>query len=268
MPLRRHSDALEALYQTYNRTERIYPDPVGLVRPYRDVRDREVAGLLASSLAYGRVTQIHRSVSTVLERLGPHPAETVRDASAEELRRLLGEFAHRFQTAEHVARLLAGAGGVLRRFDSVEACFAAQLGQNGDGICGGLKGFVAELHRHGADGCGHLLADPNKGSACKRLHLFLRWMVRRDAVDPGGWDPSLAAKLLIPLDVHMHRICRALGATTRKSADMRAAAEATEAFRRVCPTDPTRYDFALARMGMDGEKDPAAALKRLDGGMS
>jgi uncharacterized protein (TIGR02757 family) len=129
-----------------------------------------------------------------------------------------------------------------------------------------LKALAAELRRGGAAGCGHLLPDPGKGSACKRLHLFLRWMVRRDAVDPGGWEPSLAGKLLVPLDVHMHRICLALGATRRKSADLRAAVEATRAFRRIRPDDPARYDFALARLGMDGERDPVAALARLSKG--
>lgn len=265
MPLRRHRDALETLYGRYNRSELAYPDPVSLVRPYRDVRDREVAGLLAASLAYGRVTQIHRSVSTALERLGESPAETVQTETPRRLRRRLGDFAHRFQTAEDVAGLLTGAGGVLRRFGSLEACFKAHLPADGS-IVDGLKGLVGELHREGADGCGHLLADPAKGSACKRLHLFLRWMVRRDAVDPGGWDGSLAGELLIPMDVHMHRICLALGATRRKSADLRAAMEATEAFRRVRPDDPARYDFALARMGMEGDRDPTAALNRLAGG--
>ncbi|MGC9455306.1 MAG: TIGR02757 family protein [Phycisphaerae bacterium] len=265
MPLRRHSDALETLYRRYNREECVYPDPVALVRPYRDVRDREVAGLLAASLAYGRVTQIHRSVSTALERLGENPAETVQAESPRKLRRRLGDFVHRFQRADDVARLLAGAGGVLRRFGSLEACFKAHLTADSGTVMAGLKGLVGELHNEGADGCGHLLADPNRGSACKRLHLFLRWMVRRDAVDPGGWDASLAEKLLVPMDVHMHRICLALGATTRRSADLRAAMEATEAFRRVRPDDPARYDFALARMGMEGNRNPAAALERLAG---
>ncbi|MFP3938220.1 MAG: TIGR02757 family protein [Phycisphaerae bacterium] len=264
MPLRRHRDALETLYGRYNRRELAYPDPVSLVLPYEHVRDREVAGLLAASLAYGRVTQIHRSVSTVLQRLGESPAETVQAQPPARLRRRLGNFTHRFQTADDVAGLLAGIGGVLRRFRSLEACFKAHLPADG-GVVDGLKGLVGELHRQGADGCGHLLADPAKGSACKRLHLFLRWMVRHDAVDPGGWDDSLTGELLIPLDVHMHRICMALGATGRKSADLRAAMEATEAFRRVRPDDPTRYDFALARMGMEGDRDPAAALERLAG---
>ena len=80
-------------------------------------------------------------------------------------------------------------------------------------------------------------------------------MVRRDDVDPGGWDDVSPALLIVPLDVHMHRIARRLGATARKSADLRAAMETTAAFRGICPDDPVRYDFALTRLGIHPETD-------------
>ena len=102
-------------------------------------------------------------------------------------------------------------------------------------------------------------------SICKRLHLYLRWMVRRDRVDPGGWDSVSAAKLMVPLDTHTFRIVCRLGATRRRSADMRAAQEATEAFRRVCPRDPVRYDFALSRLGIREEADMDGFLRQCVG---
>ena len=95
-----------------------------------------------------------------------------------------------------------------------------------------------------------LLPSPSAGSACKRLNLFLRWMVRQDNVDPGGWDSVSPAKLIIPLDTHMHRIGRRLGLTPRRQADLRTAIEITEGFRGICPSDPVRYDFALTRLGI------------------
>jgi uncharacterized protein (TIGR02757 family) len=116
-------------------------------------------------------------------------------------------------------------------------------------VVGGLCGFVREL---GAEECTSLLPLPERGSACKRLNLFLRWMVRRDEVDPGGWRRIPRSALVIPMDVHMHRIAVAFGLTTRRQADMRAAREVTEAFRVVSPEDPTRYDFALTRQGILG----------------
>jgi len=107
----------------------------------------------------------------------------------------------------------------------------------------------------------YLLPDPRLGSACKRLNLYLRWMVRRDAVDPGGWNVP-PAKLVVPLDTHMHALGRALGLTDRRSADLRTALEITAAFRAIAPDDPVRYDFALTRLGMRGGERREAFLKR------
>ncbi len=95
-----------------------------------------------------------------------------------------------------------------------------------------------------------LLPSPGKGSACKRLNLFLRWMVRSDDVDPGGWSGVDAGKLIVPLDTHMHRMGLEVGLTRRKQADMQAALEVTRAFRTIAPEDPVRYDFALTRLGI------------------
>ena len=97
--------------------------------------------------------------------------------------------------------------------------------------------------------------DPEKGSALKRMNLFLRWMVRRDAVDPGVWRDVPASKLILPLDTHTFRISRLLGFTRRKSADLRAALESTAAFRRLNGDDPLKYDFSLACFGARGSAD-------------
>jgi len=109
------------------------------------------------------------------------------------------------------------------------------------------------------------LSDPSKGSAAKRLNLFLRWMVRRDAVDPGGWDHVPAALLIVPLDVHMHRISVRLGLTQRKQADLRTACQITAAFRKIEPQDPVRYDFCLTRLGIRDDLDPDQFLKACGG---
>ena len=105
-----------------------------------------------------------------------------------------------------------------------------------------------------------LLPDPDRGSACKRLHLFLKWMVRVDAVDPGGWTVLPPSALVVPVDTHMHRIGLALGLTERGQADIRTALEMTEAFSLVRPDDPVRYDFALTRFGIRPDLDMEALL--------
>jgi uncharacterized protein (TIGR02757 family) len=121
----------------------------------------------------------------------------------------------------------------------------------GEDVLGPLTAWTAWL-RNAAEhpDIDHLLPDPARGSTCKRLHLYLRWMVRSDAVDPGGWRGIDPACLIVPVDVHMHRIGRALRFTQRRSPSLESAREITEAFRRIQPTDPVRYDFALTRFGI------------------
>ena len=253
--------ALENLYARYNRPAFIGDDPLGLVLRYPEPEDREIVALVASSLAYGRLRQIRRSVCLVLERLGPRPARFVRDGSPSRLARALRGFRHRFTNGADLAALLIGVRGALARHGSLDACFAAAGSATDGSIAARIAAFVSEV-RSGAGGLpGHLLPCPTDGSACKRLNLFLRWMVRRDEVDPGGWTSLRPADLIVPLDTHMHRIARRLGLTARRAADWRTASEVTQAFARVAPDDPVRYDFALTRLGLQPGADLAAFLR-------
>lgn len=254
-------EVLEGLYDTYNRRELVYPDPVGFLYAHEDLRDREVVGLIASSLAYGRVAQINRSVSRVLE-LMPSPARFLEDTTPASWGDALAGFKHRFTTGDDVAAMLLGIRRVLGRFGSLGACFAAGLGRDDDTLLPALYAFVEELTTVSGVPGGYLLPSPARGSACKRLNLYLKWMVRRDAVDPGGWDRVPTSKLVIPLDVHMHRISLALGFTRRRQANLRAAVEVTYAFREIAPEDPTRYDFALSRLGIRPDADMGEFLRR------
>jgi len=97
--------------------------------------------------------------------------------------------------------------------------------------------------------------DPSKNSALKRLNLFLRWMVRTDEVDPGGWTRVSPSKLIVPLDVHMHRNARRLGLTQRNQADMKTAEEISAAFAKYCKEDPVKYDFCITRFGIRDDMD-------------
>ena len=262
MPLVRHADVLDGLYRDVNHRRYVHPDPLEFLYAYRRLADREIAALLASSLAYGRVAQILNSVSDVLGRISPAPARYLGETSPSRIRRAMRGFKHRFSTGRHVAAMLVGAQGVIARHGSLGACFAKGISDDDATVLGALEAFVAELTEAAGEDCGHLLPDPARRSACKRLCLMLRWLVRKDGVDPGGWNRVPAAKLLVPLDTHMHRIARGLGATRRKSADMPAVIEITEAFGRLAPDDPVRYDFALTRLGIRGDMDVGAFLDR------
>ncbi len=245
-------EPLEALREKYNRREFVHPDPLEFLYDYPDVRDREIAGLIAATLAYGRVKQILVSVRRVLERMGS-PARFLRETPEREIERAFAGFRHRVTSGETLALLLIGMKRVSAECGSLESAFVAGLGERDETVLPALAGFVDRI-MSAAGACPvHLLSSPRRGSACKRLHLFLRWMARRDEVDPGGWSGVGPAKLIVPLDTHMHKVGLALGFTRRKQADGRAAIEVTEGFRKLAPDDPVRYDFALTRLGIRAE---------------
>lgn len=252
MPLAKYRPLFERLYDKYHHRRYVSPDPLQFLYEYDDPADQEVVGLLASCLAYGRVAQIIRNVRSVMDALGESPARTVRDGLPKRLRRLR-TFRHRFATSDHLASLLAGMRGVLRKSGSLGRCFQSGVSAGEVNYLPALSGFVGSLRRAGAAGAGHLLCDPAEGSACKRLNLYLRWMIRRDEIDPGCWRGLDARRLIVPLDTHMFRIGRATGAVTRRSANGAAAAEFTAAFGRHWPDDPVRFDFSLTRPGIRGE---------------
>ncbi len=238
-------ETLEALYRRHNRRACADDDPVGFLHAYPRLSDREIAGLVASSLAFGQVGQIRAMISRALSVLGARPSAFLRETKEAVWTRALGDFRHRWVTGRDLAGLLRAAAAVAREYGSLEACFG------GGPIVAAQARFVEALRGAGAGRGNRLLASPEDGSACKRLNLFLRWMVRKDEVDPGGWTRLKPSQLIVPLDVHLHRYAIRHGLTRRKQADLKAALEVTGAFRRIAPDDPVRYDFAIAHEGMD-----------------
>jgi len=241
---------LERLYKRCNRREFVSPDPLEFLYRYEDPADRELVGLVASSLAYGRVLQVKKSIEDVLARMGPSPSRFVRDSTPASLCRTFSGFRHRFTTGDEMAAMLIGIKDVAGGYGSLHACFSGALERGSQTVASALALFVEELSAP-SPGCRNsLLPSPARGSACKRLNLFLRWMVRCDDIDPGGWDDIPPSALIVPLDTHMHRVSFGLGFTRRRQADMRTALEVTDAFREMVPDDPVRYDFILTRPGI------------------
>ncbi|GMV93722.1 MAG: TIGR02757 family protein [Candidatus Hydrogenedentota bacterium] len=255
-------DRLEALYGRLNRPEYISPDPLQFLSGYPEAADREVVGMIASCLAFGNVRQILRSVASVLDRM-PAPAEFLDIATRRKLERTFAGFRHRYVADAELVDLLLGIKQCRETHGSLEALFLTGDHAEHETVLPALERFVHELASFSRLPANYLLPDPRRGSACKRLHLFLRWMIRKDSVDPGGWEHISAARLIVPLDTHMHRISRALGLTRRNAADMRTALEVTEAFRAVVPEDPVRYDFALTRLGIRGDTMGTEFLREL-----
>jgi uncharacterized protein (TIGR02757 family) len=255
-------DGLEALRKRYD-ARYLSTDPVELPRRFARRADREVAGLIAASLAYGNVTIIRRSVERVLEWMGPYPSDFARSTSAKaSLERFRG-FRHRWTTARDVAGLVFYAGQMLDRSGSIGAFFAESFveGNMGESLerfrvrslaldHGGL--YRSRLLPGGA-GVRFFFPSPLTGAA-KRSNMYLRWMARPDdGVDLGLWDFVPTRDLVVPLDTHIFRIGRHLDFTSRKTPSFRAALDITHSLARFDPEDPVKYDFALSRIGiLDG----------------
>jgi uncharacterized protein (TIGR02757 family) len=240
---------LENLYRRYNKRIYVHPDPLEFLYSYQDIKNREVVGLIASSLAYGKVKQILKSVSSVLDIMKPSPYRFLMNSNYTSLCNAFEGFTHRFARGAHLSALLWGAKNIITQFGSLNACFIDNLSPDDKTLIPGMT-FFAKMLTAGKNKPGHLVALPEKGSACKRMNLFLRWMVRNDDVDPGGWADVPLSKLIVPLDTHMHKISLKLGFTSRKQANMHTALEITNGFKRFVPDDPVKYDFSLTRFGI------------------
>jgi len=253
---------LDHLYRYYNARSWVHPDPLEFLYHYPDPKDREIAGLIASSLAYGRVDQILKTVSSVLDVLGPSPCTFLRRGAPGTFQSRFNGFKYRFTTDRELVLLLTGIRQVVDTHGSLQACFLEGFNTRDDTTLSGLCYLSDALRDPFGNAPNSLIPDPGRGSACKRLNLFMRWMVRTDGVDPGGWDPIPPSKLIIPLDIHMHRVSRLLALTRRQTASMRTAREVTQAFRRLSPEDPVQYDFALTRLGIRKDEEMCGFLDR------
>jgi len=262
---------LDELYRQYDHRF-VSPDPLELVRSQSGDADREVAGLVASGLAFGAVAQIKRSISTVLEALGPRPAEAVArlDPRAAALR--LRRFRHRWTSGRDVACLLYFVRQMRESHGSVESFFAQGLSPGDADVGPALASFSARALAldHGglyrgrrlpeSAGVRYFFPSPEKGSACKRLNLYLRWMARHDGVDLGVWRRPDPSQLVLPLDAHTIAIARKVRLTRYRSPGWAMALDVTRRLRALDPADPVKYDFAFHRMGLFRRTDEVASL--------
>ncbi len=245
---------LDDLYKRYH-LDYIPTDPIRSVHKFKDPRDQEIVGLIASSLAYGRVAQIQKSIETVLEAMGQKPYDFI--VSFDPLKNnALSNFKHRFTTGGDIRYLLFLIKDMLHKDGSIEGFYMKGYSTDDEDIRASLASFVKRAlqtdYPLGAipKGINYLLPSPEKGSACKRLNLFLRWMIRSDKLDLGLWKNIPAYKLIIPLDTHIARLSRYIGLTDRAAQDWRMAKEITENLKAIDPHDPVKYDFALTRLGI------------------
>ncbi len=251
--LERLRTELEALYRHYHRPAFIGSDPIHYLYRFTSPLDQEVVGLVAASLAYGNVKSIHASIDKVLAVMGDHPRLYLEQSGETSILRDFRSFRHRWTSGRAMAGLLLDMKKVTGNFGSLGNAFYV-LDDPGRPLQATLGAWVALLQDGRTLERKELLSDPRRSSACKRLHLYLRWMVRKDEIDPGCWSGIDPARLLMPLDTHIYQWAIRHRITRRKNADLRTVEEITRFFRHLCPADPVRYDFCLTRPGITGEE--------------
>ena len=253
---------LDRLYDQFNLTHSTR-DPIWTVRRFQARDDQEIVAFLASALAFGRVQSVLQTVDAVLGVMEGAPASFVTRLHAAIRRR--GSTA--WATAGSAAAIWRRSCGCCIR------CFATTARSKASSPPVSISGARVDRGRarvvldpgHGArpegdlrpravptPGVGYFFSRPSSGGACKRLNLFLRWIVRHDAVDLGLWEAVRPAQLVVPLDTHIIRVGSCLGMTRRASPGWRMAIDVTRGLRQLNPDDPVRYDFSMCHLGMGG----------------
>jgi uncharacterized protein (TIGR02757 family) len=250
---------LDRLYTEFNHADSA-ADPIQIVRRFSRADDREIVGFVAAALAFGRVSSVLQSIGRVLAVIGPAPAAYIRRFDPRRDGPAFAGIVHRWTREADIVAMLWLLRQMLDRAGSVEGFFLEGYDAGADDIADALDSFSTRamaLDLKAAygrvpkrPGVCYFFPRPSAGSACKRLNLFLRWMVRNDALDLGIWTRVSPAKLIVPLDTHVIRVGRCLRLTAYTSPGWRMARDVTASLRRIDPLDPVKYDFSVCHLGM------------------
>jgi uncharacterized protein (TIGR02757 family) len=254
---------LESFYRRLPHADRIQDDPVELPHRYADPKEIELVGWLSSALAYGRVDLFKTVVEKILALMEGRPYSYLARFDLDRERPRFKGIYYRLNSPNDLFCFIYMMSQVVQRFGSVGELFRSLYREEEEDIGPTLSRFIEVVSsidsrpvygkRGIPDGLRQLLSSPAQGSACKRMNLYLRWMVRpNDGIDFGLWKEIPPAKLIIPLDTHIVRISRYLGLTQRKSPDWKMAKEITESLKAFDPIDPLKYDFGLCHLGISG----------------
>ncbi len=253
LPREELRDLLEHLHDKYNRRDFIEADPISIPHSFTDLRDREIAGFLAATIAWGNRKAIVRSARRMMDYMDNAPYDFVCNAAEQEMARLQ-TYVHRTFNGGDFTDFVRAMRRICHEYGSLGALFQSSYERHGD-----MAGVFSEVRReffacdHNPH-CEKHLSSVDKGAACKRLNMYVRWFVRRDnrGVDFGAWTRIPMSALYLPLDVHSGNMGRELGLLRRRQSDWKATVEITSALREFDADDPVRYDFSLFGAGIDG----------------
>ncbi len=271
--LKKIKEVLNKLYQSENRISYISQDPIQFPHRYSSPEDIELVGFIASAFAFGRVSLILPNIQKILDRMGKNPYSFIMNFNVKKDQKHFQDLYYRIWTAEDIVCFTVIIQSVLKKYGTLGAFFTQCYQQQGGRMDRALSHFVDKLLDidptpiYGKNtfprSMIHLLPSPKRGSACKRLNLFLRWMVRSgDGVDFGLWKNIPASGLIIPLDVHIIRISRYLGFHHRNTPNWKMAVEITNQLKRLDPSDPIKYDFTLCHLGISEQCPPQPVLSK------
>ncbi len=256
MHLQRLKHHLDRLYEDFDFRGRLLKDPIEFPHRYQRAEDIEVVGFISAALSYGRIEAFKAVLEEILGRVGSSPYEFVLNFSLKRDAPVFKGIYYRFNTEGDILGLFYVLSGLLREYRSLERGFyrffdGTSLASSIEGIRRYALSRVSNSSVKTGRWFSFLFPSPLKG-ACKRMNLFLRWMVRDRDIDFGIWSSFRKDQLIIPLDTHIARIGQCLGLTSRKTPDWKMASEITESLKRLDPLDPLRYDFALCHQGVTG----------------
>ena len=243
-------------YKAFNKSQ-LEPDPLQFPHMFEDENDIEVMGFIASVFAYGSVIQIINTLHKLVERMDNSPFDFVVHFNIEKDAAKFGGLSHRFYTEADIIRLFFLVQIAYKEYGSLNKLFQDGFKNSDENVKYGIinfSNFFLSNYRSNfgeiTNGIKFMFPLPEKGSACKRMNLFLRWMVRNDELDLGLWNEIPKQKLIIPVDTHIAKICRQLNLTERKNISWIMAEEITNNLKKYDPLDPVKFDFALCHIGM------------------
>jgi uncharacterized protein (TIGR02757 family) len=274
MAITRHDNlkpVLDQLYATFDFAGTIARDPIEFPHSYERPEDREISGFISASFAYGSVSLFKAVLRTLFSRMGASPYDFIINFDPQKESGLFSGVKYRFNENKDIMAFFHILGITLREHGSIQQAFRLHYSNDDLDIGNALSGLVDSMlitdtsvvygRNIKPAGLQQLMTSPARGSACKRMNLFLRWMIRDKDIDFGIWKGIPKKKLVIPLDTHIARIAKCLGLTDRASADWKMAVEITNSLKELDTEDPLKYDFALCHQGISG----LCSAKKCDG---
>jgi uncharacterized protein (TIGR02757 family) len=252
----KHSELKKYLYENYLSYKKAYSseDPVWSLHKINDEKNKELTAFIFSCFAYGRVDIMNEFLNTLSARLNSNMYEFTVNFDEKKDKKYVANLYYRFNVSNDLVFLFKQLRQAISDYGSLRNLFLKGYSEDDDNILSGLYNFTDYLKKgiKSNSKFHYLIPDSRKNSTCKRLNLFLRWMVRKDEIDPGLWSSDIStSKLIMPVDTHVYRISHQLKIINRKSCDMKFAIELTQKLKEFDPKDPVKYDFALCHIGID-----------------